>query len=150
MDMSQFRFRLRSRDRRRRSVTRQLVLEAMESRPLLAPLIFVVSNTGDNGGSNPAPFSGTGTLRQAIVDANSNPGPDNIEFAIAASTVPLLNVPVSGFDPVTQTWTIQPLSQLPNITDQVTIDGYTQAHFPIGYRYPSGISSSTQTISIVG
>src|SRR3954469_15751917 len=127
MDMSKFQFRLRSRDRRRRSVTRQLVLEAMESRPLLAPLIFVVSNTGDNGGINPAPGAGTGTLRQAIVDANSNPGPDNIEFDIAASTAPLLDVPVSGFDPVTQTWTIRPLSQLPTITDQVTIDGYTQA-----------------------
>ena len=33
---------------------------------------FTVTNTGDNGGVNPAPGAGTGTLRQAIVDANAN------------------------------------------------------------------------------
>ena len=35
--------------------------------------VYTVTNTGDNNGVNPAPGAGTGTLRQAIVDANANP-----------------------------------------------------------------------------
>jgi hypothetical protein len=68
---------------------------------------FVVSNTGDNGGVNPAPNAGTGTLRQAIVDANANggPGPDIITF----------NTGVTG--------TILLASALPNLADDVTING---------------------------
>ena len=31
------------------------------------PAVFVVTNTGDNGGVNPLPGAGTGTLRQALV-----------------------------------------------------------------------------------
>src|SRR4051812_3955765 len=33
---------------------------------------LMVTDVGDNGGVNPVPFTGTGTLRQAIVDANAN------------------------------------------------------------------------------
>jgi hypothetical protein len=62
---------------------------------------FTVTNTND---------SGTGSLRQAIIDANANPGTDTITF----------NIPGTG------PHTIQPLSALPTITDSVTIDGYTQ------------------------
>src|ERR1700722_1774471 len=58
----------------------RLRLEQLEDRML--PSTFVVSNTGDNGAVNPAPFAGTGTLRQAIIDANANPGVDTINFAI--------------------------------------------------------------------
>jgi len=54
--------------------------------------------------------SGAGSLRQAILDANANPAADTITFNIAASGVQ----------------TIAPTSQLPTITDAVTIDGYTQ------------------------
>src|SRR5258707_5898187 len=78
MDMSNLRVRLRSRDRRRRPVSRPLLFETMEPRQLLATLVpFVVNNIGDNGGIDPLPFSGTGTLRQAIIDANAttNPAP---------------------------------------------------------------------------
>jgi len=64
--------------------------------------IFVVSHTGDTG---------PGSLRQAILEANSSPGPDAIVFNIAAKAVP----------------TIVPQSPLPEITDAVTIDGTTQA-----------------------
>lgn len=70
-----------------------------------APATFTVTNTDD---------SGPGTLRQAIIDANSNGNPsdmDVVEFGIAGSGV----------------YTIQPLTQLPDITEKVTIDGYTQA-----------------------
>ena len=96
-----------------------------------ASRIIQVVNTND---------SGPGSLRQAILDANAHAGPDDIEFDIPASTDPNLNVPVAGFDPVTQTWRITLQSALPAITDQVTIDGYTQAHFPIPYRYPNAFN----------
>ena len=62
---------------------------------------FTVTNTND---------SGTGSLRQAILDANAAAGADNIKFAIP------------GDGP----HTISPNSELPDITDSVTIDGYTQ------------------------
>src|SRR5208337_4252291 len=66
--------------------------------------VFWVTNTQD---------SGLGSLRQAILDANARPGPDDIDFAIPASLDPNLNVPVTGFDPSTQTWTINLQSALP-------------------------------------
>ena len=62
---------------------------------------FTVTNISD---------SGPGSLRQAIVDANTNPGTDTITF----------NIPGTG------PHTIQPTSALPTITDSVVIDGYTQ------------------------
>src|SRR5438105_1497635 len=64
------------------------------------PLVFTVTNSND---------SGTGSLRQAITDAN-NMGGGAINF----------NIPGSGVQ------TISPLSVLPTITQTVTIDGYTQ------------------------
>jgi hypothetical protein len=97
---------------RRRPAAFRPYLEMLEQRDV--PSTFTVTNTGDNGGANPAPGAGTGTLRQAIVDANSHPndssGPDVIAF----------NIPGSGVH------TISPLQQLPLITDPVVIDGYTQ------------------------
>src|SRR5262249_2197713 len=80
---------------------------------LLSPLhrttatTFTVTNTGDNGGVNPAPGAGTGTLRQAIVDANANPGTDTIAF----------NIPGTG------PFTIIPAANLPTITEAVIING---------------------------
>ncbi len=61
---------------------------------------FSVTNTDD---------SGAGSLRQAILDANANPGTDTITFNIG-----------SGVQ------TIQPLSALPTIADSVIIDATTQ------------------------
>ena len=66
---------------------------------------FTVTNTGDNGGVNPAPGAGTGTLRQAIIDANANAGADTINFAAG----------------VTGTITLR--SALPQITQNLTING---------------------------
>src|SRR5436190_13609255 len=74
-------------------------LEAMEDR--LVPATFTVLNTAD---------SGAGSLRQAILDANATAGADLINFTIPAAGVQ----------------TISPLSALPDITDAVTIDGYSQ------------------------
>ena len=62
---------------------------------------FSVTNTND---------SGVGSLRQAILNANASAGADTIAFAIPGAGV----------------HTITPASVLPNITEQVTIDGYTQ------------------------
>lgn len=68
-----------------------------------APMIFTVSTTAD---------SGPGSFRQAILDANSNSGPDTIEFQI-------------GTGPKTITFT----APLPQISSPVTIDGTTQPGF---------------------
>ena len=65
-----------------------------------------MTNTGDNGGVDPAPGAGTGTLRQAIVDANATAGADTINFVIPG---------LPG--------TITLASVLPLITDSVTISG---------------------------
>jgi len=62
---------------------------------------FAVINTLD---------SGAGSLRQAILDANGTAGTDTIIFTI----------PAVGLQ------TISPLTALPNITEAVIIDGYSQ------------------------
>jgi hypothetical protein len=69
-----------------------------------AAVTFMVTNTSD---------SGPGSLRQAMLDANSNPGADAIVF----------NIP--GAPP----FTIKPLSALPAIGDPVSIDATTQPGF---------------------
>ena len=74
---------------------------------VLAGQTFTVTNTND---------SGTGSLRQAILDANANLGLDVIAF----------NIPARGRQPGPGPHTIQPTSPLPHITDPVIIDGYTQ------------------------
>src|SRR5262249_32631249 len=62
---------------------------------------FVVTNANDHG---------TGSLRQAIIDANATPGLDNITF----------NIPGAGVQ------TINLLIALPDITDPVVFDATTQ------------------------
>lgn len=62
---------------------------------------FVVTTTEDEG---------QGSLRQAILDANTQVGADDINF----------NIPDGGLK------TIAPVTELPAITETVTIDGYTQ------------------------
>jgi hypothetical protein len=80
-----------------------------------------VTNTGDNGGQDPQPGAGTGTLRQAIVDANNAStagGPSLIAFAIPTSD--------GGYSSANRAFTIQPDAALPTITAPVVLDGYTQ------------------------
>ena len=62
-----------------------------------AALTFTVTNTND---------SGPGSLRQAIGDANTNPGADLIRFDLPGGV-----------------GTIRLFSQLPDVTEAVTIDG---------------------------
>jgi hypothetical protein len=78
-----------------------LLLAALAGVPALQAATYVVANT------NP---TGAGSLRQAILDANANPGRDTINF----------NIPGGG------TKTIVPTSALPQVTDPVVIDGATQ------------------------
>jgi parallel beta-helix repeat protein len=63
--------------------------------------VFTVTNVNDNG---------PGSLRQAILDANASPGADTINF----------NLPASGVQ------TIAPTNALPDITNTVAINGYSQ------------------------
>ncbi len=104
---------------------------------------FVVTNTND---------SGAGSLRQAILEADADTNPDtvSIAFEIPASTASNLNVPVSGFDPSTQTWQITLASPLPAITHSVDIDGYTEGKIGEPYRYPDQVSSAVQTLALMG
>jgi hypothetical protein len=77
-----------------------LMLAALSS-PAYASTTFSVTNTND---------SDAGSLRQAILDANATSGPDTINFSIPGAGV----------------HTISPDSELPNITEAVAINGYSQ------------------------
>src|SRR5262249_34752180 len=81
----------------------RLTLEALEDR-LQPSTLFAVTTPDD---------AGPGSLRQAILDANTNPGLDVIAFNIGGGGAQ----------------TIRPASALPEITDPVTIDGTTQPGF---------------------
>ena len=81
-----------------------------------APLTFVVDSVGDGGDvsiGDGVCDDGTGdcTLRAAIEEANAIIGPDIVSFDIL---------------PHGDIHTIQPQSDLPDITDPIRIDGYTQ------------------------
>jgi PKD repeat protein len=92
---------------------------------------FTVTTTAD---------SGPGSLRQAILDANANPGADTITFAIGATG---------------SQQTLQPTSALPIITAPVTLDAWSQGGS--GYTGPPLIElhgalagSSAKGLSITG
>src|SRR5271157_4889024 len=136
------------RKRRRRRSTSPVVgrrsrpcLEALETRQLLST--YVVNSASDNPQTDPKIV----TLRQAILEADASPSPSDIVFNIPASTDPSLDIPVQGFDPSTQDWTITLSSPLPAITSPVTIDGYSQGEFPIPFVYPLGGAAQTLVIN---
>ena len=87
------------RPRRETSPRRRPLVEAMEPRTLMATL--TVTNTAD---------SGTGSLRQAILDADAQPSADAIVF----------NIPGGGVR------AIRPGSALPPLTATASVDGTTQ------------------------
>ncbi len=93
---------------------------------------FTVNDTGDSGDATTTdgvcdidPTSGGCTLRAAIEQANATPGADIIQFAI--------------FGTPGGEQTIAPTSPLPIITEQVTINGYTQ----------DGASANTSTGTVL-
>jgi uncharacterized repeat protein (TIGR01451 family)/CSLREA domain-containing protein len=80
---------------------------------------IVVTTTADEDNGSPAASLGTGTsLREAIHFANANPGDDRVTFNIPGTGVKTINVG-SGPGPTTGT-------PLPDITNPIIIDGYTQ------------------------
>lgn len=85
----------------------------LEARSLLATL--TVTTTADDG---------PGSLRQAILQADNDPFPDSIAFAIPTSD-PGYNPP--GGSVRSAFWAIRPKSPLPPVTAPVVIDGTTQA-----------------------
>jgi parallel beta-helix repeat protein len=100
MSMTWFRSRRDDRAARRlQERRRRFSVESLEGRQMLST--FTVTNTAD---------SGSGSLRQAIVNSNATKGPNSINF----------NIPGSGVQ------TINLLSALPTLTQPVTIDGTTE------------------------
>jgi hypothetical protein len=92
---------------------------------VLGATTYTVTNTGD---------SGPGSLRQAILDANANPGLDTIAFNISGSGVQ----------------TITPSTALPTISDPVTIDGFTQPGSQPNGNGPGFGDNSVHLIEISG
>lgn len=91
-----------ARSRKGRTTRRPLDMERMERRELLTT--YTVSNNGD---------SGTGTLRQAILNANGDTQSDLITFKLPANEL-----------------VITPLTPLPALTNTGTkIDGTTQTNY---------------------
>ena len=95
-----------------------VVLAALITFTANAASAFVVTNVND---------SGAGSLRQAILDANANPGVDLINF----------NIPVVAG----ASFVIKPLSALPVINRPVIIDGYTQP-FSVANTSPPGTGNN--------
>ena len=143
------------RKRRRRGSTSPAVarrrrpsLEALETRQLLST--YAVTKTGDNGGINPLPNAGTGTLRQAIVNADASSSPADIVFNIPASTSADYEVPVPGFDPTTQTWRITLQSPLPADHQHCLDRRVLRAPVGVKFRYPSQVSLAVQSLTVLG
>ena len=80
--------------------------------PVVKAATFTVNTTSDGG---------TGSLRQAIIDANANPGVDIVTFNIPSSD--------PGCNALTLICTIRVSSALPNIVGPLTLDGTTQPGF---------------------
>jgi uncharacterized repeat protein (TIGR01451 family) len=116
-----FLFRLRNLLARERRVTPRRVgacrcprLETLEER--VTPSVFLVTNNGDADYPTNGSYNGTGSLRQAIVAANLNPGLDTVQF----------NLPEDQR-------TISPMTPLPTLADAVTIDGTSQPGWSFGF-----------------
>ena len=92
---------------------------------LASAATFTVTNTND---------SGPGSLRQAILDANGAVGADTIAFNIVGSGVQ----------------TIAPASALPQVTDGITIDGYTQPGASANTNGPTQGTNAVILIEIDG
>src|ERR1051326_1748450 len=84
---------------------------------------FTVTTTAD---------SGAGSLRQAITDADNNPGPDTIQFAIPP------------FDGAVKTITLA--SGLPSITDPVLLDGYSQDP---SHSHPNTLAAGDDAVLLI-
>ena len=93
--------------------SRGAMADDLESRTLLSTITYTVTSTVD---------SGPGTLRDAIIQANTDAGPGRITFDIAGTGIQI----------------IKPVSPLPQITDELEIDGSTQP----GYAGASDVAAA--------
>src|SRR5262245_19434965 len=91
------------------------LVEALEGRHLLATI--TVTGTGDT-----IAVDGLVTLREAIASANSDANVNTDVVAVGAYGADTINFNIAGAG----VKTIIPATALPTITDQVTIDGYSQ------------------------
>lgn len=94
---------------------------------------FTVDSTGDESAVDPAvactTAGATCTLRSSIEAANSQSGADIINFGIVGAGV----------------HTISPATTLPDITEQITIDGSTQSGANCGTLTPTDLPTSSNT-----
>src|SRR5262249_47768732 len=92
---------------------RPLEIELLETRTVLSPLL--VTNTGNQG---------TGSLRQAIADANARPASDTVKIEFK---IPITD---KGYNPTTGIFTISLTSSISAITHaNVTLDGTSEDTF---------------------
>ncbi|MCX8091079.1 MAG: hypothetical protein N3I86_09150 [Verrucomicrobiae bacterium] len=85
----------------------------MKTKTILAVVAFQLGSVGLHAATftvTTTNDSGPGSLREAILQANANAGQDTIAFDLPGAGVRV----------------IRPLSPLPQITDSVVLDGYTQ------------------------
>ena len=96
----------------------------MESRVLLTH--YVVTSTSDTPVAPTPDVPNPLTLRQAITEADANPGPNTISFDLVPKNIP----GVVDFDLLNQVWRINldNNTPLPPITGQLSIDGYSQKY----------------------
>ncbi|MDW7678997.1 MAG: FlgD immunoglobulin-like domain containing protein, partial [bacterium] len=101
------------------------VLNVIEGKTSSLSTFAIMLQTGGTGEAGTTVIncedSGPGSLRDAILYANNNPGPDTIRFQIPAG--------VPGHDSDIGVWTIAPQSELPTITESLFIDGFSQKEF---------------------
>ncbi len=102
--------------------------------PVRSQGAFKVDTTSDLGDAFPgdgvcATIEGSCSLRAAITEANASPGPDYIPFAIEAGD--------PGFDAATMVAMIEVESPLPQITETIDIDGFSQPGSPSA---PEGVA----------
>ena len=94
---------------------------------LAAPMTFVVNTAADADDGLCSTATSGCTLREAINAANANSGPDIINF----------NIPGAGV-------TITLISNLPDLTSPVTIDGYTQ-----GLATPNTLATGNNAVLLI-
>jgi len=93
----------------------RLNAETLESRE--TPATFTVTNTADSGG---------GSLRDAIMLANTSRGTDTIAFAIPTSDSHFVDANANGTFNTGDYWSIAPATALPTIKQTVILDGWSQ------------------------
>ena len=102
-----------------------IVIAALFAASAAGATTYTVTTTAD---------SGAGSLRQAILDANGSPGADTINFNIVGSGI----------------HTIAPATPLPNLSEAVTINGYSQPGASANTNAPNQGSNAVILIEIDG